>query len=55
MNGQQVVMVFPASHRQPHLPGGPGPFLNDFYREKGVEVLAGAPSPAWRRGRASPS
>src|SRR6516165_8549041 len=42
MNGMKVVMVFPdaaiGSHMFPH---DLAQFLNDFYRQKGVEVLAG--------------
>lgn len=42
MNGKQVVMLFPEEGVGARLfPPGLARFLNDYYREKGVEVLAG--------------
>jgi 3-phenylpropionate/trans-cinnamate dioxygenase ferredoxin reductase subunit len=41
-NGEKVVMAFPGSGIGGHLfPTDLAEFLNDFYRQKGVEVLAG--------------
>jgi NADPH-dependent 2,4-dienoyl-CoA reductase/sulfur reductase-like enzyme len=41
MNGQEVVMVFPETGIGELIyPGDLSRFLNDFYRQKGVEVLA---------------
>jgi NADPH-dependent 2,4-dienoyl-CoA reductase/sulfur reductase-like enzyme len=43
MNGEKVVMAFPGDGIGGHLfPADLAQFLNDFYREKGVEVLAGS-------------
>jgi NADPH-dependent 2,4-dienoyl-CoA reductase/sulfur reductase-like enzyme len=43
MNGKEVVMIFPGQGIGDRLfPAGLSEFLNDFYREKGVEVLLGA-------------
>ena len=42
MNDQDVVMIFPeAGIGALNFPPGLSSFLNDYYREKGVEVLAG--------------
>jgi NADPH-dependent 2,4-dienoyl-CoA reductase/sulfur reductase-like enzyme len=42
MNGKKVVMVFPDEGICGHMfPADLAGFLNDFYRQKGVEVLAG--------------
>jgi NADPH-dependent 2,4-dienoyl-CoA reductase/sulfur reductase-like enzyme len=42
MNGKKVMMVFPeASIGSRMFPSDLAKFLNDFYRQKGVEVLAG--------------
>jgi 3-phenylpropionate/trans-cinnamate dioxygenase ferredoxin reductase subunit len=42
MSGKQVVMIFPEEGIGARLfPGDLAQFLNDFYREKGVEVWAG--------------
>lgn len=42
MNGEKVVMAFPGDGIGGHLfPVDLAKFLNDFYRQKGVEVLAG--------------
>jgi NADPH-dependent 2,4-dienoyl-CoA reductase/sulfur reductase-like enzyme len=42
MNGRQVVMAFPGDGIGDHLfPADLSGFLTDFYRQKGVEVLAG--------------
>jgi NADPH-dependent 2,4-dienoyl-CoA reductase/sulfur reductase-like enzyme len=42
MNGKKVVMVFPeASIGSRMFPADLAKFLNDFYQQKGVEVLAG--------------
>jgi 3-phenylpropionate/trans-cinnamate dioxygenase ferredoxin reductase component len=43
MNGEKVVMAFPGDGIGGRLfPADLAQFLNDFYREKGVEVLAGS-------------
>jgi NADPH-dependent 2,4-dienoyl-CoA reductase/sulfur reductase-like enzyme len=43
MNGEKVVIAFPGDGIGGHLfPADLAKFLNDFYREKGVEVLSGA-------------
>jgi 3-phenylpropionate/trans-cinnamate dioxygenase ferredoxin reductase component len=42
MNGNEVVMLFPKEAIESHaFPADLARFLNGFYREKGVEVLAG--------------
>jgi NADPH-dependent 2,4-dienoyl-CoA reductase/sulfur reductase-like enzyme len=42
MNGEKVAMAFPGAGIGGHLfPADLAQFLNDFYREKGVEVLSG--------------
>lgn len=42
MSGKQVVMVFPGDGIGSHLfPADLSRFLNDYYRQQGVEVLAG--------------
>ncbi len=42
MSGKEVVIVFPGDGICSHvLPRGVSLFLNDYYRQKGVEVLAG--------------
>jgi 3-phenylpropionate/trans-cinnamate dioxygenase ferredoxin reductase component len=42
MNGQDVVMIFPAETIGEHqFPQDLGQFLNHYYQEKGVEILAG--------------
>jgi NADPH-dependent 2,4-dienoyl-CoA reductase/sulfur reductase-like enzyme len=42
MNGKRVVMAFPGAGIGSHMfPPDLAQFLNDFYRQKGVEVLAG--------------
>jgi NADPH-dependent 2,4-dienoyl-CoA reductase/sulfur reductase-like enzyme len=42
MNGKEVVMIFPGERIGGRMfPPDLGKFLNDFYREKGVELLAG--------------
>jgi NADPH-dependent 2,4-dienoyl-CoA reductase/sulfur reductase-like enzyme len=54
MNGEKVAMAFPGSGIGGHLfPADLAQFLNDFYREKGVEVLAGTRVTGWevRRGK----
>lgn len=41
MNGKEVVMVFPEATIGAHVyPGDLAHFLNDYYREKGVEIVA---------------
>jgi NADPH-dependent 2,4-dienoyl-CoA reductase/sulfur reductase-like enzyme len=41
MNGKEVVMIFPGEAVGSHMfPPDLASFLNDFYRQKGVEVLA---------------
>jgi 3-phenylpropionate/trans-cinnamate dioxygenase ferredoxin reductase component len=43
MNGEKVVITFPGDGIGGHLfPADLAKFLNDFYREKGVEVLTGS-------------
>ena len=42
MNGKKVVMAFPGDGIGSRIfPADLARFLNDFYRQKGVEVLAG--------------
>jgi NADPH-dependent 2,4-dienoyl-CoA reductase/sulfur reductase-like enzyme len=42
MNGKDVVMAFPGETIGSHIfPHDVGVFLNDVYRQKGVQVLAG--------------
>ena len=42
MNGKSVVMAFPGEGIGSHMfPADLSRFLNDYYRQKGVEVLAG--------------
>ena len=42
MNGKNVVMAFPGDGIGSRMfPADLAKFLNDFYRQKGVEVLAG--------------
>ena len=42
MNGKNVVMAFPDEGIGSRMfPADLAKFLNDFYRQKGVEVLAG--------------
>jgi NADPH-dependent 2,4-dienoyl-CoA reductase/sulfur reductase-like enzyme len=42
MNGKEVVMIFPGERIGGHMfPPDLGKFLNDFYREKGIELLTG--------------
>ncbi|HEX5221340.1 MAG TPA: FAD-dependent oxidoreductase [Verrucomicrobiae bacterium] len=42
MNGKQVSMIFPGERIGDHVfPGSLSQFITDFYREKGVEILAG--------------
>jgi NADPH-dependent 2,4-dienoyl-CoA reductase/sulfur reductase-like enzyme len=43
MNGKQVVMIFPGDAIGQHaFPHDLASFLNDYYRENGVDVLAGS-------------
>ena len=54
LNGKQVVMAFPGSAIGGHLfPADLAAFLNDYYRQKGVEVLAGEKAVGWdtRQGK----
>lgn len=42
MNGKEVVMIFPGERIGGRMfPPDVGTFLNDFYREKGIELLTG--------------
>jgi NADPH-dependent 2,4-dienoyl-CoA reductase/sulfur reductase-like enzyme len=42
MNGKEVIMIFPGERIGGRLfPPDLGKFLNDFYREKGIELLTG--------------
>jgi NADPH-dependent 2,4-dienoyl-CoA reductase/sulfur reductase-like enzyme len=42
MNGKEVVMIFPGEHIGRRIfPPDLGKFLNNFYREKGIELLTG--------------
>ncbi|MGH7997017.1 MAG: NAD(P)/FAD-dependent oxidoreductase [Opitutaceae bacterium] len=47
MNGKEVVMVFPGRHIGERLfPGDLARFVSDYYKQKGVEVLAGSQASA---------
>jgi NADPH-dependent 2,4-dienoyl-CoA reductase/sulfur reductase-like enzyme len=55
MNGKDVVLIFPGEGICGHMfPADLAGFLNDFYRQKGVEVLVGEQVVGWeaRDGRA---
>jgi NADPH-dependent 2,4-dienoyl-CoA reductase/sulfur reductase-like enzyme len=55
MNGKKVVMVFPGDGIGGHLfPADLAGFLNDFYRRKGVEVLAGERVTGWEMRQGKP-
>jgi NADPH-dependent 2,4-dienoyl-CoA reductase/sulfur reductase-like enzyme len=55
MNGKQVVMIFPGDGIGSHLfPADLSRFLNDFYRQKGVEVLAGERVTGWENRQGKP-
>lgn len=48
INGKKVVMVFPGTGLGSRIfPADLSRFLNDFYREKGVEVLPGERAASW--------
>ncbi len=50
MNGKKVVMAFPGDGIGSHLfPADLSGFLNDFYRQTGVEVLAGEQVTGWEK------
>lgn len=54
MNGKRVVMAFPGEGIGSHMfPADLSRFLNDYYRQKGVEVLAGTRIRGWemRQGK----
>ena len=52
LNQKEVVMLFPGSGiGQRMFPRELSQFLNDFYRQKGVEVLAGESAAALERRR----
>jgi NADPH-dependent 2,4-dienoyl-CoA reductase/sulfur reductase-like enzyme len=55
MSGKKVVMAFPGDGIGSRLfPADLARFLNDFYREKGVEVLAGERVTGWEKRRGKP-
>jgi 3-phenylpropionate/trans-cinnamate dioxygenase ferredoxin reductase component len=55
MSGKQVVMAFPADGIGSHLfPADLSRFLNDFYRQKGVEIVAGARVTGWETREGKP-
>jgi 3-phenylpropionate/trans-cinnamate dioxygenase ferredoxin reductase subunit len=56
MNGRQVTMVFPEEGIGARLfPAELAAFVNDYYRERGVEVLAGESVAAVEAGSRSPA
>jgi NADPH-dependent 2,4-dienoyl-CoA reductase/sulfur reductase-like enzyme len=55
MNGKSVVMAFPGDGIGSRLfPADLARFLNDFYRQKGVEVLAGERVTGWEMRQGKP-
>jgi NADPH-dependent 2,4-dienoyl-CoA reductase/sulfur reductase-like enzyme len=55
MSGKQVVMAFPGDGIGSRLfPADLSRFLNDFYRQKGVEVLAGERVTGWETRQGKP-
>jgi NADPH-dependent 2,4-dienoyl-CoA reductase/sulfur reductase-like enzyme len=55
MNGKKVVMAFPGDGIGGHIfPADLAEFLNDFYRQKGVEVLAGTRVTGWEMRQGKP-
>lgn len=55
MNGKKVVMAFPGDGIGGHLfPADLAGFLNDFYRQKGVEVMAGIRVTGWELQQGKP-
>jgi 3-phenylpropionate/trans-cinnamate dioxygenase ferredoxin reductase component len=55
MNGKKVVMAFPGDRIGSHIfPADLAGFLNVFYREKGVEVLAGERVTGWEMRQGKP-
>jgi 3-phenylpropionate/trans-cinnamate dioxygenase ferredoxin reductase component len=55
MNGKKVVMAFPGEGIGSHVfPADLSKFLNDHYREKGVEVLAGTRATGWELRQRKP-
>jgi NADPH-dependent 2,4-dienoyl-CoA reductase/sulfur reductase-like enzyme len=55
MNGKSVVIVFPGQGIGSHMfPADLAEFLNGFYREKGVEVLAGTRVTGWEQRDGKP-
>jgi NADPH-dependent 2,4-dienoyl-CoA reductase/sulfur reductase-like enzyme len=50
MNGKQVVMAFPGAGIGSRLfPTDLAQFLNDFYRQRGIEILAGEQVTGWEK------
>lgn len=55
MNGKKVVMAFPGDGIGGHLfPADLAGFLNDFYRQKGIEVLTGTRVTGWEMQQGKP-
>ena len=55
MNGKNVVMAFPGQGIGSHMfPADLSRFLNDYYRQKGVEVLAAAHVTGWELRQGKP-
>ena len=55
MNGKSVVMAFPGEGIGGHMfPADLAMFLNDYYRRKGVEVLAGTRVTGWELRQGKP-
>jgi len=55
LSGKQVVMAFPGDGIGSRLfPADLSSFLNDFYRQKGVEVLAGERATGWETRQGKP-
>lgn len=52
MNGKQVVMVFPEEAIGSRMfPAGLAKFVNDYYRQKGVELVSGSVAGMEKRGK----
>jgi NADPH-dependent 2,4-dienoyl-CoA reductase/sulfur reductase-like enzyme len=55
INGKNVVMAFPGEGIGSHMfPADLSRFLNDYYRQKGVEVLAAARVTGWKLRQGKP-
>jgi NADPH-dependent 2,4-dienoyl-CoA reductase/sulfur reductase-like enzyme len=55
MSGQKVVMAFPGDGIGSHLfPADLSTFLNDYYRQKRVDVLAGERVTGWETHEGNP-